>query len=168
MVFCLLAESPVINLHERQEIDRNLGGVAHRGRDPGLYLQRNGLELKLRVWARDALQAMQGVCELLDVDNPGKPYTASLQRQLELVEDPDLTPSARMLAEMRERGEGFFRFAQRMSLQHQKYFCGLSPSPQRRELFLRETEQSLRRQREIEAADTLSFEQFLEQYFAQR
>ena len=53
MVFCLIAESPVINLHERQEIDRNLGGVAHRGRDPGLYLQRNGLEVKLRDWGRD-------------------------------------------------------------------------------------------------------------------
>ena len=55
-----------------------------------------------------------------------------------------------------------------MSLRHQKYFCALQPSPERRELFLRETEQSVRRQREIEAADTLSFDQFLEEYFSQR
>jgi glutamate--cysteine ligase len=168
MVFCLLAESPVINLHERQEIDRNLGGVAHRGRDPSLYLQRNGLEVKLRDWGREILQAMRGVCELLDGADPDKPYTTSLQRQRELMEDPDLTPSARMLAEMRERGEGFFGFAQRMSMQHQKYFCRLQLSPERRELFLQETERSLQRQREIEAADGQSFGEFLADYFAQR
>ena len=110
---------------------------------------------------------MQGVCELLDAGDPDKRYTASLKRQRELVEDPELTPSARMLAEMRERGEGFFWFARRMSLQHQEYFRGLHLSPGQRELFLRETEQSSQRQREIEAADTLSFEDFLEQYFAQ-
>ena len=168
MAFCLLAESPVINLHERQEIDRNLGGVAHRGRDPGLYLQRNGLEVRLRDWGREILQAMQGVCELLDADDPDRPYTTSLQRQRDLMEDPDLTPSARMLAEMRERGEGFFGFAQRMSMQHQKYFRGLELSPERRELFLQETERSLQRQREIEAADGQSFDDFLADYFAQR
>jgi len=167
MVFCLLAESPPINLHERQEIDRNQGGVAHRGRDPGLYLQRNGEELKLGVWAREILQSMQGVCEVLDAGDPQRPFTGSLQRQLQLVEDPDLTPSARMLAEMREQQEGFFRFAQRMSLQHQAYFRGLKLSPERRELFLWEAQESLRRQREIEEGDTISFDEFLEQYFAQ-
>jgi glutamate--cysteine ligase len=168
MLFCLLADSPPINLHERQEIDRNLGGAAHRGRDPELYLQRNGREVKLAVWAREILQAMQGVCEVLDAAELGGPFTGSLQRQLELVEDPDLTPSARMLAEMRERQEGFFRFAQRMSLQHQAYFRSLSLAPERRELFLREAEQSWQRQKEIEEADAISFDEFLEQYFAQR
>jgi len=83
MVFCLLNDSPLINIHERQEIDRNQGGVAHRGRDPQLYLQRQGRELLLPAWAREVCAAMEGVCEILDAASPGRPYSASLRRQLQ-------------------------------------------------------------------------------------
>jgi len=48
MLFCLLHESPPIDLQEQREIDQNLGGVAHRGRDPSLYLLRRGRELRLK------------------------------------------------------------------------------------------------------------------------
>ncbi len=167
LLFCLLADSPPINPHERQEIDRNQGGVAHRGRDPHLYLQRNGRELKLRDWAGELLEAMTGVCELLDGDDSAAPYSASLARQRALVADPELTPSARMLAEMRTRREGFFGIAQRLSEQHREWFDDVSLSPERQRLFTKEAERAWRRQHEIEAADDVSFDDFLASYFAQ-
>ena len=42
-LFCLLAESPLIDQRERREIDRNLLDVAHRGREPRLMLQHRGV-----------------------------------------------------------------------------------------------------------------------------
>ena len=65
MLFCLLHESPAINVFEQREIDRNEGAAAHRGRDPELYLQRNGREIGLRDWAREVCEAMLPVAEYL-------------------------------------------------------------------------------------------------------
>ena len=166
-IFCLLTDSPPINLHERGEIDRNQGGAAHRGRDPELHLQRNGRELKLVDWAREICDAMQGVCEVLDEGRSDRPYTASLRRQRERVDDPGLTPSAQMLAEMRENGEGFYRLAERKSLEHRRYFQGLPPNPGHEQMLVRESEASWERQEALEAADEVSFTEFLERYFSQ-
>ena len=79
-----------------------------------------------------------------------------------------MTPSARMLAEMRDRGESFFDFAQRMSKQHQRYFLRQGEGHEDQHLLEQEAADSWRRQREIEAADRVSFDEFLSQYFAQQ
>ncbi len=168
MLFCLLQESPPINIQEQREIDQNLGGVAHRGRDPSLHLLRQGRELPLRQWAAELCDAMEGVSEALDSGLEGRPYGDALAVQRRRVEDPEQTPSARMLKEMRERDEGFFRFAQRLSLQHVAYFQRQVLDRERRELFEREAEASLERQRLLEAEEQVPFRQFLADYFAQR
>ncbi len=167
MVFALLMESPPINIQERREIDQNIGGAAHRGRDPELYLARQGRDIRLRDWARELLQAMQPVCDLLDKWDTTKPYTATLRQQMACVEDPELTPSARMLREMREHGEGFFLFAKRKSLQHRDFFSSLAPNAQIYRLLLDEAESSIERQRQLEQADKQTFAEFLADYFAQ-
>lgn len=168
MLFCLLQDSPPINVQEQREIDQNIGGAAHRGRDPSLALLCQGREIKLRDWATDILDAMQGICELLDEGESDAPYMQSLKLQQAVVKDPELTPSARMLAEMRAQGEGFFHFAQRMSLRHRDYYNTLSLSAERQEMFARECRISHQRQREMEASDREAFPVFLQRYFDQK
>lgn len=167
MIFCTLQDSPPINLQEQREIDQNIGGAAHRGRDPSLYLSRQGREIRLRDWALEVLDAMSGICELLDAQDSGDEYRSALEAQRAAVKDPGLTPSARMLAEMEAEGEGFFQFARRMSLQHRDYFDTIKLPEQRNAEFMREAAASHERQAAIEAADGVSFETFLENYFAQ-
>jgi glutamate--cysteine ligase len=167
MLFCLLQESPPINVQEQREIDQNLGGVAHRGRDPALYLIRHGREIGLKQWAGELCDAMTGVCEILDQHRPGQPYLQSLSRQREMVEAPEQTPSARMLAEMRQNGEGFFQFAQRLSMRHYDYFAGLSLNAERMAFFQEQAQLSHEAQARLEASDDISFDEFLENYFAQ-
>jgi glutamate--cysteine ligase len=111
---------------------------------------------------------MLPICEVLEVGLPGQPYTKSLQLQKSRLQDPEMTPSARMLREMREKGEGFFHFAQRMSKQHRHDFMQQQGSTEEHKLLSQEAVDSWRRQREIEASDTLSFDQFLEDYFGQQ
>jgi glutamate--cysteine ligase len=168
MLFCLLLDSPPINVQEQREIDQNLGGVAHRGLDPLLYLLRQGRELRLQTWAGELLRGMEGVCEALDASLPGTPFQESLGAQQLLVKDPDCTPSAMMLAEMRRNQEPFFYFARRLSLQHQEWFAGFSLSPEREQFFRKQAKISLERQAEIEAADEIPFDQFLQDYFNDR
>jgi glutamate--cysteine ligase len=167
LVFCLLHASPPINARERDHIDRNELAAAHRGRDPRLYLFRNGDKVSLQAWATEILDAMEGVCSVLDADREGSPYQASLAAQRDKVADPELTPSARMLAEMRKAGEGFFHFALRMSRQHQEYFQGLQLCAKRNAEFERLAAESWDKQRAMEAADQEPFDQYLQRYLAQ-
>ena len=168
MLFCLLLESPSINLFEQREIDRNEGAAAHRGRDPELYLQRHGDEVPLRTWAREACEAMRPLCESLDQGEREPYYSQSLELQLSRIKEPELTASARMLTEMREQDESFFEFAQRKSREHSASIVQQPLAPEREAYFKELAEVSWQRQRAMEAADDITFDEFLANYFAQR
>lgn len=167
LLFCLLHDSPVIELPERQEVDYNEMLTAHHGRQPGLKLTRNGKNQTLKSWAMEIMKEMAGVCELLDADDLEKPYTASVNKQTERISYPDMTPSARMLDDMRQDSESFHRFAERMSRQHFHYYKNLHLSAEQEQFHIDEASQSKLRQQAIEAADNLSFEEYLAEYFAQ-
>ena len=168
LVFCLLQESPIISVSEQSEISANQRQVARRGREPGLELARNGGTRPLREWCLELFDAMQGVCELLDEDRQGQPYSVALASQRELVLDPDRTPSARILAEMRDARESFYEFGMRMSEIHRSYFRELHAiGPERERLFVEEARDSISRQSEIESAQEMPFPQYLERYYAE-
>jgi glutamate--cysteine ligase len=164
---CLLLDSPKIRLQERWEIDRNLEKAAHRGRDPGLRLLRSGQAIALRDWATAVLDEMAPVCEVLDRVR-GAGYTQSLAAQRAKVADSELTPSARVLRELRERGESFHQLARRYTEGHRAHFLSKTLSPVRQAELGREAAASIERQAAIEAADDVDFETFLASYFAQR
>ena len=167
LLFCLLHDSPPISADERIAIDENELRTAHCGRDPKLTLIRDGDKIRLRDWARELCEEMQGMCELLDQSVKGGPYCEALRAQQSKVEDPELTPSARMLREMRERGEGFYHFARRMSEKHQHFFLNLPLSEERWRFFTEAAAKSIEDQKAREAADELSFPEYLARYFAQ-
>ncbi len=167
LVFCLFHESPPIRAREGKEIDENQSAAAHRGRDPSLRLQRCGDTPLLRDWAAELCEAMQGVCEYLDAGEADQPYSKALEIQREAIRDPDKTPSARMLAEMWEKGEGFYQFAKRMSQEHQRYFNSRRLSDERSRFFTEAARRSLQAQKKIEAADEIAFDEYLRRYFAQ-
>jgi glutamate--cysteine ligase len=167
LALCLLSDSPATTPEEQAALGRNQLAVARRGRDPALELQRQGEALRLRNWAREIMVALRPVCELLDGDDAARPYAASLAVQRAAVEDADLTPSARILKDMREQGESFFCFAKRLSETHRGCYLKQPPAPDAETRLAAQAEASLRKQAAIEAADTLSFEQYLQRYFAQ-
>ncbi len=172
--FCLLADSPPIQPRERRAIDDNLLLVAHRGREPGLCLEQDGQPVALRDWALELLEAMAPVADLVDGGlGPGAAdqraagtCAGSLARQRAKVLEPDLTPSARMLAEMRERGESFFGLAQRLSQTHRRALLSQPLAPERQAMLEELSRSSLLRQARIEAEDDLDFDTFLDRYLA--
>jgi len=166
MLFCLLQDSPLIDDLEQQAINSNLLKTAHQGRDPQLKLQRGNNQVRLKEWATDLCNDMTALCELLDGDDPQKLYHRALQASMEVVRDPDATPSARILSQMRQRNEAFFHFAKRVSQEHKEHLCGLDLASDKQTFYERETVLSQQLQLEIEASDDLHFDEFLAQYFA--
>ncbi|VAW70627.1 Glutamate--cysteine ligase [hydrothermal vent metagenome] len=167
MLFCLLAESEQICFSEREEIDANELRVAHKGRDPELKLSNNTAQVSLKNWANELLEAMRPVSELLDQHRAEKPYKKALEQQFEKIMHPDITPSARMLDEMREEKEGFYFFAKRMSQKHNEYFKALTLSDEREAFFDKQVSASLEKQSQIEAADNVTLDEYLQNYFNQ-
>jgi glutamate--cysteine ligase len=171
LAYCILKDSPPIELAEQPLLDANHVTVARRGREPGLQLVREGRNVAMRDWAREILDSMQGICELLDQGDPQAPHAAALAAQKAKFEDVELTPSARLLGELRSSGDSFFSLALRTSALHKNYFLELyPPNGQRLAEFAAEAAESLEAQAVLERNDSKagapSFDDYLRRYFA--
>jgi len=167
VLFCQLNPSDVIGEQEQREIKKNIEDVAHHGRKPGIKLLNKGKEVSLKDWATDIFDRMEGICDVLDRSHESTPYSCALGRYRERIVDSELTPSAKMLSEMRENKEGFYHFSLRKSQEHDRYFRSLTLSDERQSYFENMTSISLQKQAAIEAEDVLSFDEFLMHYFDQ-
>ncbi|HVO45199.1 MAG TPA: glutamate--cysteine ligase [Steroidobacteraceae bacterium] len=167
LALCLMKASPPIDAAEQDALDQNHLTVARRGREPGLMLWRDGRMVPMQAWAQELLDSMTGICEVLDRGDSTRPYSQALAVQAAKLADVSLTPSARLLAELRETGESFFGLALRMSRQHRAYFLDLyPPNGERLAEFAAQAQESLARQASIEASDKGTFEEYLARYFA--
>ncbi len=167
LIFCLLQDSPPISADERKAIDKNLSTTAHRGREPGLQLERHTEPVLLSAWGLEICQAMEGLCRALDELKNVSVYHQALQAQIQLLQDAALTPSAKILAEMRREKEAFFPFSMRYSQKHYQHFRSLELPVDMQRLFDEETQKSVEQQRYLESSNDVSFDEYLQRYFAQ-
>ena len=167
LALCVLKQSAPLEPSEQLEYDANHVMVAREGRRPDLVLKREGRDQPMLAWATEILEEMQGICELLDEGDPARPYAQALAAQAAKIQDVTLTPSARLLNELKTTGEPFFDLALRMSALHKAYFLELyPPNEQRLKEFREEADESLRAQSRTEASDKVSFDEYLHQYLA--
>ncbi|RTZ64269.1 MAG: glutamate--cysteine ligase [Aquificaceae bacterium] len=165
MLFCLLQESPPIDKKEQQEIDENQSLVAHFGRKPKLELSQNNNKKTLKSWASELLDAMMPVAELLNTVHIDTCYVSALKHQMELVEHPELTFSARVLDDLMTKHSSYFDFAQYQSNKHRDYFLKRKLSADLLQQFSQQAEQSIHEQQQVEANEDKSFDEFLKHYF---
>ncbi len=164
LIYCLLEDSPPIRDDEIEEIRENHTGTAKNGRDPGFRLRRAGVDVPLAEWAGEILDKVLAVAEAIDRKDDN--YSAAIRHLQTLVDDPDRTLSARIVNELTETGSSFFEFALRTARCHRDYFASIAPlGDSRRDALEREAAESLARQRDIEAADRMSLDDYLQQYF---
>jgi glutamate--cysteine ligase len=168
LLHCLSAPSPEDTPQEIGEWQANQQTVALRGREPGLLLLRNSRPVPLRDWARDVLNACEPIAaevdEKLGAATAHREALAEARRRLE---DPDSTPSARVLQAMaRNHQNEFARFAIIQSTLHKATLKALELPRAVRERFARLADESLMKQREIERSDEVDFETFRQRYLA--
>jgi glutamate--cysteine ligase len=167
LIYCLLEESPPFEDDEWQVVSHNHDVTATRGRDPALQLNRDGKMLPLRDWAAEIVSKVRAVAAVLDVEDDA--YTQAVNVQQSVVDDADATPSARVLQHMRDEGTGFFQFAMAMAEGHKDYFAALAAlESERLGIYTDEAAESLERQQQIEAADTMSFDEYLARYYSEQ
>jgi glutamate--cysteine ligase len=167
LVFCLLSDSPVCGEDEGRELLSNVKTAVNEGRKPGVALQRLGEGIGLREWADELLDQIAQTAQLLDSAHGSTAHGDSVQQQRRKVADPDLTPSARVMRDLRGQRISYAQFALEKSEQHALYFRSRPLSPPVLAEFVEMAERSLRAQAEIEASDQLPFDRYLQKYFDQ-
>ncbi|HEX7081127.1 MAG TPA: glutamate--cysteine ligase [Gammaproteobacteria bacterium] len=163
LLHCLLSPSPPIGAAELEEIDRRDLLAAREGRRPGLELPRDGGSVALRDWGREVLDELGEIAELLDRNGEG--YSAALAAQRDAIEDPDATPSARLLDALRQSREPFFEHMHALARAHHDYFLGLGLGADRGAELEAAAAQSIEAQRRLEAEPAPPFREFLARYF---
>ena len=167
LIYCLLEDSPKFDDGALNEAAHNHAGTAKHGRDPDFRLLRDGDAVTLENWASEIVAKVLVVAEALDCDEAGNSYADAVRLMQSLVENPDKTPSARVLAEIAETNSSFFEYALALAKSHSDYFACIAPMhTARMASFENEAAVSLLRQSEIETADEISLNEYLQRYFA--
>ncbi len=167
LLHCLLQESPPDTPEEITELKRNQHLTAERGREPGLHLQRGGQSVLLVDWAAQILQECAPLAAALDATHRTGDHADALRAAQALLDTPNATPSARVLERMAaQHGNHFTSFSARQSAQAYDALLALPWSAQQQAHYDALARQSLAEQKAIEAADTLPFEEWREQYMS--
>ena len=167
LLFCLLTDSPPLDEREWRESNYNEVRTAHRGRDKGVKLSYEGRERSLLQWGRELCERMVPASELLDHANSTDRYTRSLAEQARLFDDPEATPAAKLIREMRDNHECFVETTWRRSQAFGDYFKSRQLDDAQLQRFDSLAEVSQRERAEIEATDRVSLDEYIENYFSQ-
>ena len=166
LLYCLLQDSPPVSEAEQACIKQNHSLIARQGRKPGLELARTEGTVAVKEWASSICEEMRPICEMLDGD-AGNGYAEALDAQLAAARDPELTPSARLLQELHESGQPFADYGLSLAADYRDYFAGLDADFNAHHAALEEERgASVKRQQDIEGADTLTLDEYLERYYA--
>jgi glutamate--cysteine ligase len=164
---CLLRDSPSDTPDELTAIVRNKQMVAARGREPGLRLAKGSQQVPLFEWGRAVLAECAPIAAALDAASATTAHRDALASAVTALDDPATTPSARVLDTMaREYGNAYVHFVLAQSIAHRETILKLPYSANIAERFERLARESIARQREIEAADSLPFEAYLQKYLS--
>ncbi|HLV78135.1 MAG TPA: glutamate--cysteine ligase, partial [Marinobacter sp.] len=165
---CLLSDSPRIGDVECERLDDNYKDVVASGRLHELTLCRgNGLRVPVGEAARELLDRLQPLAELLDGWCRGTGYGEALSAQRAKLEGSDWSvPSARVLEAMSASGLGHRDWTMEISLKHQQTLRAEVMAPEVVTAYEDMARASLAEQKEMEAADPRPFSEFLAEYLS--
>ena len=164
LIVCLLSDSPPIDAAEQAQIDQRDVLVAREGRRPGLLLANGGREVPLADWGMALLDGVEEVARILDTDDQG--YVAAVQRERRVLEDPDQTPSAKLLQDLRQEQASFFEYTLALARSHQEYFLALPFDSDKQGRFAEIAQRSHAAAAALELDRSQSFAEYLSAYFA--
>ncbi len=162
---CLLNDSPRIGDDECQRLDDNYKDVVASGRWQELSLCRGGQRVPVGPAARELLEQLQPLAELLDSWGESDTYCAALATQRDKLQGDDWSvPSAQVLDAMSGAGLGHRDWVMDISRQHQQTLRNEGLASDVLADYQAMTENSLAEQKTQEEADTRPFSEFLEEY----
>lgn len=167
LLWCWAHASPPFTDDDARQARHNLRQVVLAGRQPGITLQVDLAEVPLPARGKALLDTMAPLASLLDsIENTGA-FSEALAEQNAKVADPDLTPSARILAALKNDDLSFEQLGVRLAQGHHASLTAVPLSPEEQHKYETQALASLAEQRRLEADNSETFEAFLARYFTE-
>lgn len=167
LMHCLLKHSPPDTPQEIASLARNQQRVAARGREPGLTLERGADDITLIDWGKQLLRECEPIADALDALDGGRKHRDAMLNAWRVIGQPEIAPSARVLATMaRDFDDSFISFTCAQSQQTQAALLALPYSDQLHNRFTKLSKASIEEQKQIEANDSVPFETYRQQYLS--
>ncbi len=168
LLYCLFSDSDQLSADDFRVIQATQQKVVMAGRDQHLTIHTEQGERPAKQVMMARLSAMRPVAELLDQVNHSNAYRSVMTQQIDKVKDASLTPSAKIIEQMISEDLSFYEFSNKMSAHSENYFKQESLDTTINQKFEHLATQSHADQCTIEDNDTLSFDDFLTDYFARQ
>lgn len=165
LLACVLTDSPEFSAERYKDTDVNLNRIVLEGRKPGLTLLRDGTETSMTEWAQSLFNQFREVAMQMDYTFGDGRYIEAVEREWQKIEDPDKTYSGRWLAKLKAEGDNAV-VGRILADQYRQNIRDFSYQYKNETDFTEEAKRSFSEQSAIEAADTDSFEDFIDEYFA--
>ena len=167
LLFCLIEDSPDLSDEESIRSVKNLKTVVSQGRSPDCTIDINGQPMPFNAWARSLMERLLPLAELLDSLHCSQPFLSTWKLQSSKVDDVSLTPSAQILASMKDQQITFVEFSRRQSKHWYQYFLKRPLETNKQTLFAELAADSIVQQQAIEAADIINFDDYLQNFYQQ-
>lgn len=167
LLFCTASDSPFFpaNGYCQRSAD-NFSIVVKEGRKPGLMLDREGQAIGLSQWGHELLDQIAPYAALYDSVMGGSAYADALAAQRDKLDRPDTTPSARLLADLKDSGLSFHDYSLALSRKHADTLRAQPLPADVAAAYQQAAVQSAAEQLRLEQSDTEDFDTYVSRYHA--
>jgi glutamate--cysteine ligase len=165
LLFCATHDSPLFaDDGFCAESADNFSRTVKLGRQPNLTLKSSRQDISLQKWALDLVSKINDCAHLLADSLVDEGYRHCVAPQIEKINNPEATPSAHLLSQLRQTRLSFHDFALNESLQHAQRLKAAGLSSKQATQAEQEAADSLIKQKSIENADEESFDAYVARF----
>ena len=167
LLYCLLSDSPSLSAAEQAITEQNLKKVVTDGRRTNLELLQHNQPRLMQDWAEELFADMMPVAKHLDNANGCNRYSGALKQFYVSLLDPAQTFSGQLLNQLLAKQQDNGSFILQLSAQYREQLTQQPYQYYSEQQFVQAAELSLQKQQQIEQQDDMSFEQYIDKYFAE-
>ncbi len=130
-----------------------------------LQIGCQGERLSLQDWAHRVFTELRQIAEAMDASSGERAYQEVCETLMTWIDNPELTISGQLLELTKELG-GLGKVGCSLGMKHREENLNHGYQYYSQEMMEQEVADSLEKQQQTELSDTLSFDDFLEDYFS--
>lgn len=162
-LYCLFTDSPYLMPEEEKRLNQNIDIVVNHGRQAGIAIDTDFGKENLHDWIIHHLTQMQTIADAFDAHHGSNQYRTALTMMQGKAINPDFTLSAQIIADSHRVG-GTWALGKLLAQKHQTELLSHALSRVDEAEFDELARTSLIEQAQMEAADTIGFDEYLKAY----
>lgn len=164
LLTCLFDEPLDISPLECEQLQENIRRTVNTGRQPHLQLLQDGRDVALQTLGEKLLEKVHLSASFLDQVNATQRYSQAVKQQREKLQVPDSTPSAQVIAAIKDSGGSYEQWVFEQSRHLRDEILQQPLSAELKAKLDDQSSTSKAEQKAQEASDHVSFDAYLEAY----